>query len=141
MSILACKNNDVNNIKSLLRSRGFGEDYNHMRVLTDDNRGGSSYPTRSNIIEGMHWLVQGAQPNDSLFFHYSGHGSQKQDTDSDEVDGYDETIVPVDAKSSGQIVDDEMNRIMVQQLPRSLDSIEIFGMDSFLCQGWKDFCP
>jgi len=118
--------NDVNNIKSLLRSRGFGEDYNHMRVLTDDNRGGSSYPTRSNIIEGMHWLVQGAQPNDSLFFHYSGHGSQKQDTDSDEVDGYDETIVPVDAKSSGQIVDDEMNRIMVQQLPRGVRLTAIF---------------
>ena len=107
--------NDVNNIKGLLRSRGFGEDYAHMRILTDDNRGGSNYPTRSNIIEGMHWLVQGAQPNDSLFFHYSGHGSQKADTDSDEVDGYDETIVPVDAKSAGQIVDDEMNRIMKEK--------------------------
>ena len=30
--------------------------------------------TRDNIIEGMLWLVEGAQPNDSLFFHYSGRG-------------------------------------------------------------------
>ena len=28
-------------------------------------------PTRQNMIDAMRWLVQGAQPNDSLFFHYS----------------------------------------------------------------------
>jgi len=110
--------NDVNNIKRLITSNGFMEDSTHMRILTDDHRNGSLHPTRRNIIEGMHWLVSGAQPNDSLFLHYSGHGSQKEDTDSDEVDGYDETIVPVDAKSAGQIVDDEMNAILVRQLPR-----------------------
>ena len=66
----------------------------------------------------MHWLVDGAQPNDSLFFHFSGHGSQKMDYDSDEVDGSDETIVPLDYKSAGDIVDDEMNAILVEQLPR-----------------------
>ena len=50
---------------------------------------------------GMHWLVSGAQPNDSLFLHYSGHGSQAKDHDSDEVDGYDETICPVDYARHG----------------------------------------
>lgn len=55
----------------------------------------------------MQWLVSGAQPNDSLFFHCenqladahksieliaalttdSGHGSQQRDTDGDEEDG------------------------------------------------------
>ena len=118
--------NDVNNIKNLIKSRGFIEDSVHMRILTDDHRNGSLHPTRRNIIEGMHWLVSGAQPNDSLFLHYSGHGSQKEDTDSDEVDGYDETIVPVDAKSSGQIVDDEMNAILVRQLPRGARLTAIF---------------
>ena len=49
----------------------------------------------------MHWLVRGAQPNDSLFFHYSGHGSQTYDSDGDEVDGNDETICPVDYNSAG----------------------------------------
>ena len=110
--------NDVNNIKSLIKSRGFTEDQYHMLILTDDQRDPRYHPTRRNIIEGMNWLVRGAQPNDSLFFHYSGHGSQKQDEDGDEVDATDETIVPVDYKSSGEIVDDEMNHIMVQQLPR-----------------------
>ena len=66
----------------------------------------------------MKWLVSGAQPNDSLFFLYSGHGSKKRDKDGDEVDGYDETICPLDYKSAGHIDDDEMNRILVQQLPK-----------------------
>jgi len=116
--------NDVNNIKSLIQSRGFMED--QMLILTDDQRDSRGHPTRRNIIEGMHWLVSNAQPNDSLFFHYSGHGSQKTDQDSDEVDGSDETIVPVDYQSSGDIVDDEMNAILVQQLPRGARLTAIF---------------
>ena len=58
----------------------------------------------------MQWLVRGAAPNDSLFFHCtssssfavkillmlltaaldSGHGGQTKDSDGDEGDGYDE---------------------------------------------------
>merc|ERR1712020_719073 len=66
------------------------------------------------------------QPNDSMFFHYSGHGSQTYDSDGDEVDGNDETICPVDYNSAGQIVDDEMNAILVQQLPRGARLTAIF---------------
>ena len=62
-------------------------------------------PTRQNMIDAMRWLVQGAQPNDSLFFHYvhfavlhtaltvqSGHGGSTKDLDGDEDDGMDEVI-------------------------------------------------
>eukprot|EP00092_Neocalanus_flemingeri_P086674 GFUD01109262.1.p1 GENE.GFUD01109262.1~~GFUD01109262.1.p1 ORF type:complete len:537 (-),score=96.11 GFUD01109262.1:758-2368(-) len=118
--------NDVNNIKSLVQSRGFSDDPSHMVILTDDQRDPRFQPTRENIIEGMLWLVSEAQPNDSLFFHYSGHGSQKMDQDSDEVDGSDETIVPLDYKSAGDIVDDEMNALLVQQLPRGARLTAIF---------------
>jgi len=113
-------------IRSLIFSRGFTADPEHMLILTDDQRDSRGHPTRQNIIDGMHWLVRGAQPNDSLFFHYSGHGSQAMDSDSDEVDGYDETICPVDYNSAGQIVDDEMNSILVQQLPRGARLTAIF---------------
>lgn len=71
----------------------------------------------------MQWLVRGAQPNDSLFFHCectgtlsshsaysafpdSGHGGQTKDLDGDEADGYDEVIYPVDFEGAGHIVDD-----------------------------------
>ena len=110
--------NDVNNMKSLIKSRGFTEDQDHMRMLTDDQKDAKYQPTAKNITEGMKWLVSGAQPNDSLFLHYAGHGSQIKDQDGDEEDGYDEVLIPVDYATGGVIVDDEMNRILVQQLPR-----------------------
>ena len=43
-----------------------------MVILTDDQSNPMSRPTKANILRGMRWLVQDAQPNDSLFFHYSG---------------------------------------------------------------------
>merc|ERR1712013_281397 len=118
--------NDVNNIKNLIQTRGFSDDPSHMVILTDDQRDPQYQPTRDNIIEGMLWLVEGAQPNDSLFFHYSGHGSQSTDYDGDEVDGSDETICPVDYKDAGEIVDDEMNALLVQHLPRGARLTAIF---------------
>lgn len=38
-------------------------------VLTDDARNPQSKPTKANIEAAMGWLVRGASPNDSLFFH------------------------------------------------------------------------
>lgn len=116
--------NDVRNVKNLIMGRGFHE--SDMVILTDDQRDPRYQPTRENIIQGMLWLVDGARPNDSLFFHYSGHGSQSSDHDGDEVDGSDETILPVDHKSAGQIVDDEMNALLVQQLPQGARLTAIF---------------
>ena len=42
----------------------------------------------------------------------AGHGGQTEDLDGDEDDGYDEVIYPVDFRTHGHIVDDEMHRIM-----------------------------
>lgn len=77
-----------------------------MVILTDEQRDPKLIPTRSNIIAAMYWLVSKAAPNDSFFLHFSGHGGQKRDTDGDEDDGYDETIMPVDFQTAGEIVDD-----------------------------------
>ncbi len=74
-------------------------------ILTDDNRDPRLHPTRQNMIGGMQWLVEGAQPHDSLFIHCgcyhrgtslclyrldSGHGGQKKAEDDEEADGLDE---------------------------------------------------
>lgn len=63
---------------------------------------------------------------DSLFFHYSGHGSRVRDQDGDEDDGYDETIIPVDYKSAGEIVDDELHWVLVKPLPPGCRLTAIF---------------
>lgn len=68
----------------------------------------------------MFWLVQGCQPGDSLVFHFSGHGSQQRNYTGDEVDGYDETLCPLDFETQGMIVDDEINAAIVRPLPHGV---------------------
>lgn len=63
--------NDVKNMSSYLNQH-FGYKREDMVLLTDDQQNPMSQPTKANILRAMHWLVKDAQPNDSLFFHYSG---------------------------------------------------------------------
>ncbi|EDQ88849.1 uncharacterized protein MONBRDRAFT_32666 [Monosiga brevicollis MX1] len=108
--------NDANCMKYLLKKR-FGYQDSDILLLTEDNPNPVMHPTRRNIINGFKWLVDGAAAGDSLFFHYSGHGSQKKDRTGDELDGYDETILPLDYKREGQITDDEIFDRMIRPLP------------------------
>ena len=56
------------------------------------------------------WLRQ-APEGSTVLIYYSGHGSRTPDTNGDEQDGYDETIVPWDYGTKHQfIVDDELHR-------------------------------
>ncbi|OAA73651.1 Peptidase C14, caspase catalytic [Cordyceps fumosorosea ARSEF 2679] len=117
--------NDVRNMTSYLAEH-FGYRREDMVILTDDQQNPMSQPTKQNILRAMHWLVKDARPNDSLFFHYSGHGGQTKDLDGDEPDGYDEVIYPVDFRQHGHITDDEMHRIMVQPLCAGVRLTAIF---------------
>jgi len=55
-----------------------------------------------------------------------GHGGQTADLDGDEDDGYDEVIYPVDFRTAGHIVDDEMHRILVSSLQPGVRLTAIF---------------
>jgi Caspase domain len=66
---------DVKNMKEYLDEKNA---FTEFRILTDDAQN-ESKPTRANMIEGFKWLVADAQPNDSFFLHYSGHGSHQAD--------------------------------------------------------------
>ncbi|KAI0507626.1 hypothetical protein KFK09_013752 [Dendrobium nobile] len=85
-------------------------------MLTEEERDPKRLPTKENIRAAMRWLVWGNQPGDSLVFHFSGHGSQKLDLSGDEVDGYAETLCPVDYEDKGVILDDELNATLVRPL-------------------------
>jgi hypothetical protein len=117
--------NDVRNMSSYLVEH-FAYKREDMVILTDDQQNAMSQPTKGNILRAMHWLVKDARPNDSLFFHYSGHGGQTKDLDGDESDGYDEVIYPVDFRQTGHITDDEMHRIMVTPLQSGVRLTAIF---------------
>ncbi|KAI7897524.1 caspase domain-containing protein [Cokeromyces recurvatus] len=117
--------NDVHNMKNfLITLYNFREE--DMVILTDDQTNPKNIPTKQNIITAMQWLVHDSRPNDSFFFHFSGHGGRMKDYDGDEDDGYDETIYPVDHAIYGQIVDDMMNDIMVKPLATGCRLTAIF---------------
>lgn len=107
--------NDVQCIQFCLKKR-FGFTDQQILVLRDDQRHPDFISTKANIYRGIQWLMADQQPGDSLFFHFSGHGSQQYDRNGDEEDGYDETICPTDFRHAGQIVDDELNALMVRPL-------------------------
>lgn len=106
--------NDALNLKNYLITKGFTE--SNMQFLTDQ----TVLPTRANILAAISWLTAGAKAGDSLWFSYSGHGSQQSERSQrvrDEKDGLDETIVPLDYQTAGQILDDDLRRLLVDPLP------------------------
>ncbi|KAJ2999419.1 Ca(2+)-dependent cysteine protease [Globomyces sp. JEL0801] len=115
--------NDVQNVKNYITSQ---VKYDEIRILTDDQKDPKLKPTKANIIEAFKWLVQNAKAGDSFFLHYSGHGATAAAKGGDEDDGQNETICPVDYETAGMIVDDEMNHMLVQTLPKGAKLNAIF---------------
>ncbi|KAJ8624983.1 hypothetical protein MRB53_033513 [Persea americana] len=111
--------NDVNCMKYLLCSKfDFSDDC--ILVLSEDEVHPLRIPTKKNIRMAMNWLVQGCQQGDSLVFHYSGHGARLLNYNGDELDGFDETICPLDYETEGIIIDDEINATVVRPLPEGV---------------------
>ncbi|KAB2635430.1 metacaspase-1 [Pyrus ussuriensis x Pyrus communis] len=78
--------NDVKNMENLL-TKTFGFPANCIRILSD-----------------------------SLVFYFSGHGLRQPDFKDDELDGFDETICPVDFMEEGMILDNNINETIVWPL-------------------------
>jgi len=106
--------NDVHNIKEYLKEvHGF--ERGDMTVLMDDGK--HHDPTKKNIMTALTTLVKRTQPGDAVFVHYSGHGGSVPDASGDEEDGMDETLIPVDYQSAGQIIDDDLYATLVCGMP------------------------
>ena len=54
--------------------------------------------TYKNIVSAMDNMIQRAKAGDMVFLHFSCHGQPIEDLDQDEADGWDEALIPVDAK-------------------------------------------
>lgn len=92
-----------------LKSR-YGFAASAIKVLTNEQA------TTTNIEqEFRHWLIEGTQPGDRVFFLYAGHGSQLPDDNGDEKDGLDETIAPYDVNpqtGAGETRDDVFDEMI-----------------------------
>ena len=109
--------NDVKNMKDFLIKNCDFEEKN-IKVLTDQD---IILTTSANIKTNINWLVSNNSENDLLVFHYSGHGSNIRDTNSDETDGMDETIVPVDFEKTNLITDDWLYDNMVNKVQKNVN--------------------
>ncbi len=106
--------NDIGLLKDALQNQGFTSE--NVYVIADDQA------TKENIIAAIKTkLIKEVKKGDIAFFHFSGHGQQKEDKDGDEIDGYDECIVPFDSpkkyvpggyQGENLISDDELRKIL-----------------------------
>lgn len=94
--------NDSESIASFLKNNNF----NDIKKLTDFT---DIKPTKDNIMNSLKDILTNSKKDDLIFIYYSGHGSYTLDKNRDELDGYDELIVPLDFN---YIKDDELNSII-----------------------------
>jgi hypothetical protein len=110
-----------------LSFKGYPTDPKSQVIMRDDantDPRGPFFPTGKNILAAMHWLV--SEPNTCNFLHYSGHGSQVKDPDGDRDSGFDDTIVPTDFETKGQIDSDKLHRTLVSALPANSTLFVVF---------------
>ncbi len=102
--------NDIDTMKHVLVTRwGFPEA--NIRFLTDEQA------TREGILAALNQFVKDAGAQDTVYIHYSGHGSQVADLNGDEPDdNLDETLVPQDGRTGTvpDITDDELDAIFAK---------------------------
>ncbi|XP_030539125.1 metacaspase-1-like isoform X2 [Rhodamnia argentea] len=111
--------NDVKHMKELLlRTFGFLEE--NILVLTEEEKDEHRRPTRKNILDAFQWLIRDCRPGYSLVFFFSGHGLRHPESDGDELDGFDESICPVDFTTEGTILDNDINSAIVRPLPKGV---------------------
>ena len=109
--------NDINFLKDKL-SNTYG--YNKFNILTDI---ASVKPTRNNILSNFTSFLSSSKAGDFLFFGFSGHGSQIRDTNGDETDGIDETIVGSDLQN---VTDDELKQIITNNIKQNVTLFCVF---------------
>ncbi|KAM7478981.1 hypothetical protein LguiA_027194 [Lonicera macranthoides] len=110
--------NDVESMEKLLIGDHFKFPSSTVYILAEDER--YHHPTKKNIQAALKWLVKDCQSGDSLVFYFSGHGLRQPDFYQDEHDGFDETICPVDFKTEGMILDNEINDTIVRPLKKGV---------------------
>ena len=82
----------------------------------------NSNATYDNIIKELNYLRKQSKEGDLVYIHFSGHGQPYEDSDGDELDGWDESFVPYDAhlyyeknvySGNKHLIDDKLNTYFV----------------------------
>lgn len=102
---LKASHDDICSMKDyIVNVHGFSESDEMMTILLDDDKHKS--PTFINIVEAFKSLSEQSQPGDTVFIQFSGHGGRILDSPiNNNVESYDEILVPSDYSVSGVIRD------------------------------------
>jgi hypothetical protein len=102
---LKASHDDVCSMKDyIVNVHGFPESEDMMTVLLDDDI--HKPPTFMNIVEAFKSLSEQSQPGDAVFIQFAGHGGRILDSPiNNNVESYDEMLVPSDYMVSGVIRD------------------------------------
>lgn len=112
ISLNGCINDVVNMKKVLIEKYDFID--SEIIIMTDDlSTSNNLYPSIKNIqLQIQNW-VNNSNNSNLNYFHYSGHGSSLKDKNRDELDGYDEFIVPSDFLTNKTVIlDDEIYKYL-----------------------------
>lgn len=105
--------NDVALIKNALLKQGFPDE--NIKVILDKDA------KKQGIVDELKYLANNVSKGDVVVIHFSGHGQQIEDNkNKDEIDGYDESLIPYDAnlyysesyKGENHLRDDEITTLL-----------------------------
>ena len=115
MRLRGCINDAHNIYHYLIDHKGYKSE--NITLMTDEplNRSTDKYPRKTNIMRHLDKLVSLTQSGDTLFVHFSSHGTEIRDTSGDELDGKDSAIVTC---RGSLIVDDELKVRLVNKMPK-----------------------
>eukprot|EP00538_Stauroneis_constricta_P013629 CAMPEP_0119552190 /NCGR_PEP_ID=MMETSP1352-20130426/5255_1 /TAXON_ID=265584 /ORGANISM="Stauroneis constricta, Strain CCMP1120" /LENGTH=317 /DNA_ID=CAMNT_0007598383 /DNA_START=66 /DNA_END=1019 /DNA_ORIENTATION=+ len=117
-----CHNDVMNMKKYIMDVHGFEED--NIVILMDD--GENTEPSHDNILEAYKKIISESESGDAVFLHYSGHGTKLRDDDwGEEEDGFDEALVPLDFHDNGMIRDDDLYKILIEDLPEGVHLVSL----------------
>lgn len=103
---------DIINMRNMLID-AYEYDMNSIVMLRDDINNSSKLPTAINIMTQLEDIVaQCSSPDDEIWIHYSGHGSQIADNRHLKASGLMDVIVPLDFKTAGLITDVQLLNVI-----------------------------
>jgi hypothetical protein len=116
---------DVMNMRQLLLTT-FQYSPDNIILLSDDQTDPTKIPTRANILAALQQAVSSTRAGDTLFIHYSGHGSQVQahgneEQNNPDTPNEDDCLCPCDFNDypddAGFIVDADLKELVVNKIP------------------------
>lgn len=115
--------NDSNNFLNFVQGTFGGNIASSVQLIDSLSALNTLYPTLANIQTALRDQIQICVEKNitHLWVHYSGHGSQERDRSSDESDGLDETLVPVDYDTAGLIADDWLLSEFINKIPSTVN--------------------